>query len=552
MRKKNAMRWLLMIISSALVMACAVAEEDCLCDEGFTCNELGECVPTGDLTDQPALNDEQSDQTIDETTDDPVDTNLPEEDPSDVTPVVDQDQPLPDNGPQDTTAPTIQTVTPGDGATDILTDAKITVYYSEAVQKELAISPANFKVEIDGVAVEGVREYFASSNFFAQFTPTIPYTAGKTVTATVTTAVRDLAGNALAEEKQWSFAVKEDKEAPLISKVYPEKDKTGVAPSTTISITFNEPVQNVDTASIFLIENGDTSIEYTATLGADNRTAYVAPAATYNGGKLLEMTRYMVKVNNKITDFFGNVIDLGADAVDEGSGVMALSWEFTTGSNVLLFEDFESADAATKWTEANINKLLNASDPFLYDDPLWVIGTPATEGITVAQSGSKVMATLPTEMLPDQYNLRNALYYKTPFIIPDSGLDIDFYAYVNCPKYPNGSWRGGMIVYGCEDTNFKSGGKCSHVQGDAANTAVMVTLTSDPVGYIDTFTGMYTLEFNSAVTGAAPDDTYIHFTGSIGPEHKQKSLYLMFEFTKGNDSNTAPGIYIDDLTLQGK
>ncbi len=220
---------------------------------------------------------------------------------------------------------------------------------------------------------------------------------------------------------------------------------------------------------------------------------------------------------------------------------------------VFINEDFEDENNWKMWKTVNINLLMNSADPFLYTGDLWEIGAPASTGkVETAHSGDNVLATILDSTIPDNKNLMNVIYYNKKFTIPPEGLDVELYAYIDTHVYPNGTNRGGVLLYLCEDINFQNGGKCSKVIGDPANTVELVTdLASDPTGFIDNFYGLYTSEY-LGVAGKSED--YVKITGSVKSDTSSgKSVYLVIEYVTPNDSGTnVYGMYIDDIKVQKK
>ena len=99
----------------------------------------------------------------------------------------------------DTTAPTVTLVNPADMAQNVALNSAVNATFSEAMDP-LTISTASFTVG----GVTGTVFYNTASRI-ATFTPSANLAASTTYTATVTTGARDLAGNALAINKVWSF-----------------------------------------------------------------------------------------------------------------------------------------------------------------------------------------------------------------------------------------------------------------------------------------------------------------------------------------------------------
>jgi hypothetical protein len=101
----------------------------------------------------------------------------------------------------DTTPPTVNSTNPLNGATGV---AVITVSFSEAMTAS-TISTANFTLTGPGATpVAGTVSYNAAT-YIATFTPSSALAASTAYTATVTSGVKDVAGNALAVNHAWSF-----------------------------------------------------------------------------------------------------------------------------------------------------------------------------------------------------------------------------------------------------------------------------------------------------------------------------------------------------------
>ena len=103
--------------------------------------------------------------------------------------------------PTDTTAPTVSSTNPLNGAMGV---AVITASFSEEMNAS-TISAATFAMSGPGVTpVTGTVTYNASTDM-ATFTPSSALAPNTTYTATITTEVKDVAGNALAGNHVWSF-----------------------------------------------------------------------------------------------------------------------------------------------------------------------------------------------------------------------------------------------------------------------------------------------------------------------------------------------------------
>ena len=99
----------------------------------------------------------------------------------------------------DTTAPTVVLVNPADLATNVAVGSAVNATFSKAMDP-LTITTASFTV----AGVTGTVAFNATSKI-ATFTPSASLANATSYTATVSTASKDLAGNALAANKVWSF-----------------------------------------------------------------------------------------------------------------------------------------------------------------------------------------------------------------------------------------------------------------------------------------------------------------------------------------------------------
>lgn len=112
--------------------------------------------------------------------------------------------------PVDRTAPTVVTVNPADLATGVSTGTVVNATFDEAMDPQ-SINNASFTV----AGVTGTVSYDAAQRI-ATFTPSMPLAKGTLYTATVSTAVADLAGNIMKDAKVWRFTTAAD---PVVTPV---------------------------------------------------------------------------------------------------------------------------------------------------------------------------------------------------------------------------------------------------------------------------------------------------------------------------------------------
>jgi len=107
----------------------------------------------------------------------------------------------------DTTAPTISSTLPATSATGVAVNGNVTATFSEAMASG-TITGTTFTLEGPGTtAVGGAVSYTGTT---ATFNPTADLLGSTLYTATITTGAQDLAGNALANNKVWTFTTAAD------------------------------------------------------------------------------------------------------------------------------------------------------------------------------------------------------------------------------------------------------------------------------------------------------------------------------------------------------
>lgn len=204
----------------------------------------------------------------------------------------------------DTSAPTVSTRSPALGARAISQTANVAVGFSERVTgvggTSLTLATA------DGNDVPASVTYSPGTRL-AILNPTATLSADTSYTATLTSAVKDRAGNAVAPVS-WTFVTGRGPTAT----VRPLPNSTGISVSSQVTATFNEPVTGVTTSSFTL--NDEVGETVTASVAYDpvTRVATLSPSAPLTAG-----TPYTATLTSAVTDLAGNPF-------------AARSWNFTT------------------------------------------------------------------------------------------------------------------------------------------------------------------------------------------------------------------------------
>ena len=207
--------------------------------------------------------------------------------------------------------------------------------------------------------ITGTVTYAAASNS-ALFSPAANLAASTTYTATITTGVQDLAGNALgagAVPNPWTFTTgtSADKTAPTITLSNPANAASGVALNATVNATFSKAMNptTLTTATFTLTAPpGATLVTGTVTYASATDIATFTPTSA-----LAPDTQYTATVTTGAQDLAGN--DLGAGAVPN-------PWTFTTGTaaglqpiNLGSFSTFGAFGGNAGITNQGINTQIN-------------------------------------------------------------------------------------------------------------------------------------------------------------------------------------------------
>ena len=105
----------------------------------------------------------------------------------------------------DNTPPTVTTVSPANGATNVVVSSAISANFSEAINGS-TVTGTTFQLKDPGNNV--ITASLTTSSSQATLTPTSPLANGTTYTVTLkggSTGIKDVAGNALTNDYSWSF-----------------------------------------------------------------------------------------------------------------------------------------------------------------------------------------------------------------------------------------------------------------------------------------------------------------------------------------------------------
>jgi len=154
----------------------------------------------------------------------------------------------------------------------------------------------------------------------ATFNPTSNLAAGTLYTATITTGVTDLAGNALASTYVWTFTTGSaaDTIRPFITSTIPHDTATGIAVNANVSAVFSEAMNPLTiTTTTFTLRQG-------ATLVAGAVTSPSTTTATFNPtSDLANNTVYTATITTGVKDLAGNAMAVTRPGTSRRSQLVA-------------------------------------------------------------------------------------------------------------------------------------------------------------------------------------------------------------------------------------
>ncbi|MEI6502089.1 MAG: Ig-like domain-containing protein, partial [Armatimonadota bacterium] len=215
---------------------------------------------------------------------------------------------------EDTVGPAVKSTGPWNGAKDVPTNRQPDVTFNEPIDPS-TITKWTFTLKQGTKPVTGDAGSYHETN--STFTP-VPILEPLTeYTATLSTGVKDLAGNAMAAPYVWKFTTgpRSDDTRPTVISTSPADGATQVSLNSVITVTFREMVApSTVTRERFRVLQGTTPILGTVTYAG--RTATFTPAQS-----LTHCTVYTAQMASgvKDKDLSGNLL-----AND-------FNWQFTTG-----------------------------------------------------------------------------------------------------------------------------------------------------------------------------------------------------------------------------
>ena len=300
----------------------------------------------------------------------------------------------------DLAAPTVLATTPADAATAIAVNGRICATFSEPVDPRTLTTAALTLIGTGGA--EGGTVSIGPDSDLLCFTPLSDLAGDATFTAVVTTAVKDLAGHALAAPHSFTFTTRltRDDTTPWVVMKSPDDGATNVAVNQKIVVNFSEAVDpaTVNSATFSLASLSSNVSGKIATSGA---TATFTPDV-----QLPAANTFTAMLTTGVKDLAGNA--LPAPEV----------WAFSTGATSdTTPPTVVSTNPVDLATAIAIDQAVNATfdeaiDPATLDGASFTVVAPGPIAVTGAVSldvTSTIATFVPDASLPANTQLTATL-----------------------------------------------------------------------------------------------------------------------------------------------
>ncbi|CAD5365896.1 conserved hypothetical protein [Rubrivivax sp. A210] len=228
-------------------------------------------------------------------------------------------------------APSVTATTPVASSpvvTGVAAGSTVTASFSKPMAAA-SLTATSFSLACPAGTPTAASVAYAAATQVATLTPTVALPPNTLCTATISTAVQDSSGMALAASKVWSFqtAPLADTTRPAVTLNTPATAAVGVATNGKVTATFSEAMNAATlTGTSFTLTNSTlaAAVPGTVSYAPAARTATFTPTAALAANSLFTAT-----VTTAATDSAGNAL-AGNAAVAPGAGNHV--WTFTTGA----------------------------------------------------------------------------------------------------------------------------------------------------------------------------------------------------------------------------
>jgi uncharacterized protein (AIM24 family) len=280
--------------------------------------------------------------------------------------------------------PFVVSTDPLNEAVDVELDKKITATFNTAMAP-LTLNSSTFTVKHGAISIAGIVSYVGN---VATFTPNVALSPGTLYNASITTGAKDVAGNQLSSNYNWSFTTGA---VPVVISTDPVNNAVNVPLSKIITATFSKAM--------------DVSTLNSSTVTIKNGLIPVSGVITYFGNivtftptsPLLPSTLYTGTITSAVKDATGNNL------------ANNYTWSFTTGALPYIV----STDPLNSATNVPLDKVISATfskamDPLTFNNTTFTVKKGA-----VNVAGSVTYFGMKGSFIPNSNLDPNTVYTAT-------------------------------------------------------------------------------------------------------------------------------------------
>ena len=222
---------------------------------------------------------------------------------------------------QDITAPTVSSVTPLNGATDVALSTTVTAAFNEDIFAA-SVDSGSFTLAANS-SVSGTVSFDGASKI-ATFTPDSGLALAATYTATLTTGITDLVGNGLASDYNWSFTTVDGSWG-------------------TAEVAENDTTNNFNYPSVVLEDNGDAIVVWQSSTPSDIWANRYVAGSGWGTPELIETNANGAYTPHVAGDGNGNAIAVWGQS--DGTAISIWANRYVAGTGWGTAELIEAGDA---------------------------------------------------------------------------------------------------------------------------------------------------------------------------------------------------------------
>ena len=190
-------------------------------------------------------------------------------------------QTTPTGSTTDNSSPTVGAISPPSGATNISATSDITITFSEDMDSSTINTTNITMVDNASNSINGVVTY---SSKVATFNPSSDLNWSTTYTMTVSTGVKDSAGNALSSNYSWSFTTASSNSTvrPTVASISPAGGSDNISLSTNVTITFSEAMDTSTITTSNTLNGTNITLKDSSGNSIQGAITYSNKVATFN------------------------------------------------------------------------------------------------------------------------------------------------------------------------------------------------------------------------------------------------------------------------------